>query len=230
MNVNDRLAAMSSEEKEQLIKNSSIRDGQRSLDKINGDLKLLKNKMDTRGAVYDLNAVSGQIQRLEAKKTQLTMAMNDIEGKVPDNVTKIENRILANGADIIEKTPLNIKNQTEPVEETIARIEKYDTGSFKLRDTVLSASDIDMKTAKEVHGFKATAGRSVKNVVTNPNFQKKALKYGGYGLLGAGAVVTGAVLFELCSRRGQQSNSELYGQQQMSVTRGRLEINGQQIT
>lgn len=116
------------------------------------------------------------------------MAMNDIEGKVPDNVTKIENRMLANGEDKV-KSPINIKNQTESTAETVARIQKYDTGSFKLRDKVLNASDIDMKAAKEVHGFKATAGRSVKNVVTNPKFQKKALKYGGYGLLGAGAVV-----------------------------------------
>ena len=45
MNVNDKLAAMSSEEKEQPIKNSSIKDGQRSLDKINADLELLKSKM-----------------------------------------------------------------------------------------------------------------------------------------------------------------------------------------
>lgn len=48
MNVNDKLVAMSSEEKEQLIKNSSIKDGQRSLDKINTDLKRLKSKIDTR--------------------------------------------------------------------------------------------------------------------------------------------------------------------------------------
>lgn len=220
---------MSSEEKEQLIKNSSIKDGQRSLDKINADLRLLKIKWIQKGAAYDLDTVSGQIKRLETKKTQISMAMNDIEGKVPDNVTKIENRMLANGEDKV-KSPINIKNQTESTAETVARIQKYDTGSFKLRDKVLNASDIDMKAAKEVHGFKATAGRSVKNVITNPKFQKKALKYGGYGLLGAGAVVTGAVLFELCTRRGQQSNSELYGQQQMSITRGRLEVNGQQIT
>lgn len=44
MNINDRLAAMSREEKELLIKNSSIKDGQRSLDKINADLRLLKIK------------------------------------------------------------------------------------------------------------------------------------------------------------------------------------------
>lgn len=68
MNINDRLAAMSSEEKEQLIKNSSIKDGQRSLDKINADLRLLKNKMNTKGAAYDLDTVSGQIKRLETKK------------------------------------------------------------------------------------------------------------------------------------------------------------------
>lgn len=214
MNINDKLAAMSSEEKELLIKNSSIKDGQRSLDKINANLKRLKSKMDTRGAVYDLDAVSGQIQRLETKKTQLTMAMNDITGEASDNVTKIQNKMLANGEDIV-KTPINIEKQTKSVDETVARIQKYDTGSFRLRDTVLKASDVDMKEAKKVHGFKATAGRGVKNIVNNPKFPKKALKYGGYGLLGAGAVVTGAVLFELCSRRGQQSNSELYGQQQM---------------
>lgn len=119
------------------------------------------------------------------------MAMNDITGEAPDNVTKIQNRMLANGEDSIiksNKTPINIERQAESTVETVARIQKYDTGSFNLRDTVLNASDIDMETAKKVHGFKATAGRSVKNVVTNPNFQKKALKYGGYGLLGAGAV------------------------------------------
>ena len=229
MNINDRLAAMSREEKELLIKNSSIKDGQRSLDKINADLKRLKSKMDKEGAAYDLDAVSGQIKRLETEKTQLTMATNDITCEVSDNVTKIQNRMLANGEDKMKKS-INIEKQTKSVDETIASIQKYDTSSFRLRDTVLNASDVDMKAAKEVHGFKATAGRSVKNVVTNPKFQKKALKYGGYGLLGAGAVVTGAVLFELCSRRGQQSNSELYGQQQMSITRCRLEVNGQQIT
>ena len=115
------------------------------------------------------------------------MAMNDIEVKAPDNVTKIENRMLANGEDKV-KSPINIKNQAESIAETVACIQKYDTGSFKLRDTVLNASDIDMETAKKVHGFKAIAGRSVKNVVTKPNFPKKALKYGGYGLLSAGAV------------------------------------------
>lgn len=141
MNINDRLAAMSSEEKEQLIKNSSIKDGQRSLDKINADLRLLKNKMNTKGAAYDLDTVSGQIKRLETKKTQISMAMNDIEGKVPDNVTKIENRMLANGEDKV-KSPINIKNQTESTAETVARIQKYDTGSFKLRDKVLNARAI----------------------------------------------------------------------------------------
>mgnify|MGYP007039293884 CR=1 FL=1 len=84
MNINDRLAAMSREEKELLIKNSSIKDGQRSLDKINADLKRLKSKMDKEGAAYDLDAVSGQIKRLETKKTQLTMATNDITCEVSD--------------------------------------------------------------------------------------------------------------------------------------------------
>lgn len=113
------------------------------------------------------------------------------------------------------KIPINLRKQAESTAETVARIQKYDTGSFRLRDTVLKASDVDMKAAREAYGIKtnpkaiaADVGKWGKELSTNP---KKLMKYGAIGI---GADVGGELVLNLCGRRGQFTNAELYGMHQ----------------